>query len=45
LKEQVVKTPVTNQQVAPSILRSLGLNPNALEAVQKEDTQVLPFLF
>ena len=44
-KEQVVKTPVTNQQVAPSILWSLGLNPNALEAVQKEDTQVLPFLF
>jgi hypothetical protein len=44
-KEQVVKTPVTNQQVAPSILRSLGLNPFALDAVQKEDTPVLPFLF
>jgi hypothetical protein len=45
LDERVVKTPVTNQQVAPSILQSLGLNPTALEAVQKEGTRVLPFLF
>jgi hypothetical protein len=44
-ERRVVKTPVTNQQVAPSILKALGLNPYALEAVQKEDTQVLPFLF
>jgi hypothetical protein len=45
LDQRVVKTPVTNQQVAPTIIRSLGLNPYALQAVQKEDTQVLPFLF
>jgi len=45
LEEKIVKTPVTNQQVAPSILKSLGLNPASLQAVQKEDTQVLPFLF
>ena len=29
-------------QVAPTVLRLLGLNPNALKAVQKEGTRVLP---
>jgi arylsulfatase A-like enzyme len=32
-------------QVAPTILRALGLDPNALDAVRKEGTQVLPDLF
>jgi hypothetical protein len=40
-----VKTPTTNQQVAPSMLKALGLDPRALEAVRKEDIKVLPFLF
>src|SRR5260370_23252365 len=42
---RVVKTPVATSQVAPSILKALGLDPAALQAVQKEQTQVLPSLF
>ena len=45
LKHETVKTPVTNQQVAPTILKALGLNPDQLQAVQREGIQVLPFLF
>jgi hypothetical protein len=41
----VVKSAVSNQQVAPTIIRALGLDPNDLEAVRKEQIQVLPFLF
>jgi len=37
---QVVET----KQVAPTILRILRLDPNKLEAVQKEGTAVLPGL-
>ena len=33
---------VETTQVAPTILRLLGLDPNALDAVQSEGTQVLP---
>jgi len=33
---------VETTQVAPTILRLLGLNPDALQAVQTEGTQVLP---
>jgi hypothetical protein len=33
---------VETTQVAPTILRLLGLNPNDLRAVRKEGTQVLP---
>jgi hypothetical protein len=40
-----VKTPVTTAQIAPSILRALGIEPDQLGAVRKEGTQVLPFLF
>jgi hypothetical protein len=40
-----VKTYVLNQQVAPTILKALGLNPSALQAVQKEGISVLPFVF
>lgn len=39
-----VDTPVRNQQVAPTILRALGLNPRSLEAVRLEGTKVLPGL-
>ena len=38
----VITVPVQTAQVAPTILRALGLNPSALQAVQQEKTQVLP---
>jgi arylsulfatase A-like enzyme len=41
---KVESTSVETTQVAPTILALLGLNPNALTAVQIEDTQVLPGL-
>jgi Type I phosphodiesterase / nucleotide pyrophosphatase len=37
-----VKSPVATTQIAPTILKVLGLNPNELEAVRKEQTQPLP---
>jgi hypothetical protein len=40
-----VTSPVETTQVAPTILRALGLDPNALQSVQMEGTQVLPALF
>ncbi|HEY6352046.1 MAG TPA: alkaline phosphatase family protein [Candidatus Angelobacter sp.] len=40
-----IKVSVTNQQVAPTILKALGLDPDELDAVRAEHTQVLPFLF
>jgi hypothetical protein len=36
--------PVETRQVAPTILKALGLDPYALQAVQTEGTQVLPGL-
>jgi hypothetical protein len=42
---RVIKTPVASSEVAPSILKALGLDPNALQSVQKEHTPVLPGLF
>jgi hypothetical protein len=33
---------VETTQVAPTILQALGLDPNQLDAVQKEGTPVLP---
>jgi hypothetical protein len=33
---------VETTQIAPTILRLLGLNPNALKAVQIEQTRALP---
>jgi predicted AlkP superfamily pyrophosphatase or phosphodiesterase len=33
---------VQTTQIAPTILKALGLNPDALQAVKKERTQVLP---
>ena len=44
LKSSVLKTPVTTAQVAPTILRALGLNPRALKSVLIEKTDVLPAL-
>jgi len=45
LHARVVKTPVATSQVAPSILRALGINPSDLQAVRQEGTDLLPFLF
>jgi hypothetical protein len=44
LAARVVKTPVSSSQVAPTILKVLGIDPNSLQAVQKEGTTVLPAL-
>jgi hypothetical protein len=38
----MVNSSVETTEVAPTILRLLGLNPNALKAVQEEGTKVLP---
>jgi arylsulfatase A-like enzyme len=45
LRANTVTIPVTTMQVAPTILKALGLNPHALQAVQLEGTEVLPKLF
>jgi hypothetical protein len=45
IKHNVVKTLVTNQQVAPTIIKALGFDPGQLQAVQREHITVLPFLF
>jgi len=44
LAAKTVTTPVTTSQVAPTILKVLGLNPQSLQAVQLEGTEVLPGL-
>ena len=44
LRARVLKTPVATSQVAPTILRALGLDPEALEAVRTEQTPSLPGL-
>jgi hypothetical protein len=40
-----LQSPVETTQIAPSILQALGLDPNALQSVQVQKTQVLPGLF
>jgi arylsulfatase A-like enzyme len=45
LDHAVVKSATLNQQVAPTIIKALGLDPSQLDAVQKEQISVLPFLF
>ncbi len=44
LDHAVVKTPVATSQVAPTILRALGLDPTELKSVRVEGTEVLPRL-
>ncbi len=41
---QTVFSPVETMQVAPTILKALGLDPWSLQAVRKDNTQVLPGL-
>jgi arylsulfatase A-like enzyme len=42
---RMIKFPVQTAQVAPTILQVLGIAPEALQAVSKEGTPVLPGLF
>jgi hypothetical protein len=44
LHSATISSPVQTAQVAPTILDILKLNPNKLQAVQLEETQVLPGL-
>jgi hypothetical protein len=44
LQASTVTSFVETTQVAPTILQALGLDPNGLDAVQKEGTPVLPGL-
>jgi hypothetical protein len=43
-KAKTVTGPVETMQVAPTILKALGLDPKALQAVKIDGTQVLPEL-
>jgi hypothetical protein len=45
LKARQVKTSVLTQQVAPTILRTLRLDPDRLDSVRMEQIPVLPFVF
>jgi hypothetical protein len=45
LDARTVKSAVTNQQVAATIVRALGADPDELKAVRSEKISVLPFLF
>lgn len=44
-ESQRIKIPVSNQQVAATILKALGLDPDQLDAVRAEHVHVLPFVF
>jgi hypothetical protein len=45
LRARTITSPVETSQVAPAIVKALGLNPESLQAVQIEGTQVLPGLY
>jgi hypothetical protein len=45
LEPATIAAATTNQQVAPTIIKALGLDPQELQAVRKEQIHVLPFLF
>ena len=44
LSAKVVKSPVATSQVAPTILRALGIEPELLKSVRVEKTKALPGL-
>lgn len=44
-KTATITSPVETEQVAPTILAALGLDPNELQSVQQEGTQVLDGVF
>ncbi|MDE2369856.1 MAG: alkaline phosphatase family protein [Burkholderiales bacterium] len=43
--QREIDAPVLTTQVAPTIVRALGLDPRGLDAVRKEGTPVLPLVF
>jgi len=43
-RPRIVSADVSTAQVAPTILKALGLDPRSLQAVQLEGTAVLPDL-
>jgi len=45
LNKHTVTARVTATQVAPTVIKALGLDPSLLQAVQKEGTAILPSLF
>jgi len=45
LKASSVNSAVSNQQVAATVVKALGYDPDELVAVKKEGIHVLPFLF
>ena len=44
LAARTLKTPVATSQVAPTILKALGIEPTKLKSVQREGTELLPAL-
>ena len=44
IDSKVVKTPVLTSQVAATILKALGIDPEELESVREEGISALPFL-
>src|SRR5207248_3394715 len=42
LHSHVLKTPVATSQVAPTILKALGVDPNTLKSVQKDKDRTTP---
>lgn len=44
LDRHVIKTPVVTSQVAPTVLRALGIDPRELGSVRVEKTEALPGL-
>ncbi len=45
LEAATIAVATSNQQVAPTIVKALGFDPQELQAVSKEQIHVLPFLF
>ena len=45
LEAATIAAATTNQQVSPTMINALGFDPQELQAVRKEQIQVLPFLF
>ena len=44
MSPETVNAPVQTAQIAPTILKALGLDPHSLKSVQLEHTQSLPGL-
>jgi hypothetical protein len=45
LEERSINAAVATTQIAPTILKLLGLNPGELEAAQLEGTPILPAIW